>query len=280
MSDAALLGRPISTVLGRYPSAFNQTTVALLQAGEESGLMEQAADRLAKYYDRIFQLEQVYRWQTFYPKVLLIALIVIPTVPALVLGSFSGWLRLVLSRALPGLLAIAALWYGWRALRRSSAFSEAVDHVKLALPWFGNLARRIATARWARALATLLSAGVPVHRALVASAAASGNKAMEASLVKEAQGVLEGRTLTEVVTASRAVPPLALDLLAAAERAGSYEGALDKIAEYYESETEVGGKQTALAVGVLLYLLVAALIGFTVLIFYRAYFAGLTKYME
>jgi type II secretory pathway component PulF len=279
MSEEAVRGRPMSSALGRYPSAFNATTMAIMEAGERSGLIEHTSDRLAKHYDRIFALEQSYRWQTFYPKMLLAALIVIPTAPTLILGGMSAWLQQLLSRALPLTVAILAAWYGWRALRSISMFAELIDRVKLGIPWFGTIARKLATARWARALATLSSAGVPVHQALIASAAASGNKAMELSLVREAKGLLEGRTLTEVIAASHAVPHMAVDLLASAERAGSVDAALDKVAEYYESETEVSGKQSAVAVGTGIYLIVAILIAAFVVKFWLGYFKGLEQFM-
>ena len=280
MSEEAARGRPMSEVLTRYAAAFSPTTVAVMQAGEESGMVEQTADRLAKHYDRSFQLEQSYRWQTFYPKLLVAAAILLPTVPALILGGFGAWLRLLLSRSLPLVVGITIAWYGWRALRNIESISEAIDRLKLSLPWFGKLARKTATARWARALATLSSAGVPVHRAMVVAAAASGNKAMEKSLVKEAHRVLEGRSLTEVIAASRAVPPMTVVLLTAAERSGSYEQALEKVAEYYESETEVGGKQTAVAVGMGLYLLIALIIAIMVISFWGGYFHSFLQYME
>lgn len=280
MAEEAARGRPMSSVLGRHPSAFDATLIALVEAGEESGLLEQTAARAAAYCDRAFQLQQTYRWQTFYPKVLLLALLIIPTIPQLVLGSLQGWLHTVLLRTVPLLGVIAALWYGWRALRSVPACARVIDGIKLLVPWFGSLARRIATARWARALAMLLGAGVPVHRAMVAAAAAAGNASMQEALVRQANRLHEGHSLTDVVAASGAVPAMAVDLLVAAEQSGSYESALEKVAEYYESETEVGGKQTAVAVGVGLYLLIALAIGFVVISFWMGYFSSLRQFLE
>jgi type IV pilus assembly protein PilC len=280
MAEAAVDGRPMSSVVDKYPSAFSPATIAAIEAGEESGLIDQMADRLAKYFDRVFELEQIYRWQTFYPKVLVIAAVIIPTVPVLVIKGFDPWISLVLTRGVPVLLGIAALWYGWRLLMQVSPVRHVIDRIKLLIPWFGSLSRRVATARWARALAMLSAAGVPVHRALVAAASASGNRAMEEALVHESAGVLRGRTLAEVVRDSREIPAMAVDMLATAERAGSIEGALEKVAEYYESETEVGGKQTALALAVLAYLIVAAIIAFMVITFWQGYFQDLGVFME
>ncbi len=280
MAEAAIAGRPMSTVMRKYPAAFPQVALAVMEAGEESGLIEHTAERLASYFDRTFQLEQTYRWHTFYPKLLLIALIVIPSMPQLILGTFGGWLRMVLGWGLPLLIGIGVLWYGWRLTARVPQLKRALDSIKLAIPWFGSLSRRLSTARWARALSMLLSAGVPVHRSLVTAASACGNSAMEEDLVREAEGVLEGKMVGEVLAASRQIPDMALDMISTAERSGSIENALEKVADYYESETDVGGKQTAVAVGIVFYLLVALAIAVVVIRFWSGYFGGYSEYLS
>lgn len=271
MVEEAVRGRPMTSVMSKYPAAFPAVTLAVMQAGEESGLLEATADRLAKYYDRAFEIEQMYRWHTYYPKVLLIALLLLPNIKLLIFGSVGAYLHSVLAQSLPLLAVIAVAWYGYRLLLRAPQVRQTLDSIKLMLPWFGSLGRRMATARWARALAMLLSAGVPVHRAMVAAASATGNAAMEDSLVRSAEGVLHGRTVSEAITASQHIPPMALDMLTTAERAGSVEDALEKVADYYESETDVAGKQTAMAVGVLFYLLVALAIAVVVISFWQGY---------
>jgi type II secretory pathway component PulF len=280
MEEAAVRGRPMTHVMRRYPAAFNEATLAVMEAGEQSGLLEQTAGRLAGYFDRVFELEQTYRWQTFYPKVLLVALVLIPSAQVLVLQGFRPWLQYVLAIAIPALFALAVLWYGGRLLFRIPPIRKAWDGLKIMIPWFGSLSRRMATARWARALSMLLGAGVPVHRSLVAAASASGNAAMEAALEREAAGVFEGKTVGEVVAASGQIPDMALDMLTTSERTGSFEGALDKVADYYESETDVGGKQTAIAVGLVIYLIVAGIIAFMVISFWGGYVAGYGSFME
>ena len=272
MAQEAIRGRPMTSVMHKYPAAFTPTALAVMEAGEESGLLEQTAGRLSTYFDKAFEIEQAYRWHTFYPKILLIALVLIPTVPTLVLGSFSSWVSLVLTRSLPLLLGLAIAWYGWRLLVQIPPIKRALDSIKLRLPWFGSLSRRISTGRWARALAMLLAAGVPVHRAMLAAASATDNAAMEEALVREAEGVMHGRTMSEVLAATRHIPDMALDMIGTAERAGSVEDALEKVADYYESETDVGGKQTAMAAGIFFYLLVAVAIAGVVIAFWSSYF--------
>ena len=103
---------------------------------------------------------------------------------------------------------------------------------------------------------------------------------MEVALVREATGVLHGSSVTEVVARSRQMPDMAVDMLATAERSGSVEGALEKVAEYYESETDVGGKQSAIVIGMVFYLIVAAIIAVIVISFWTSYGDQFMRYME
>jgi len=277
ISEAARDGRPMSTVLRKYPACFDAAAVAMIEAGEQSGNMEKVAEALTQYYDRIFELQQMYRSQTFYPKLLFIAILTLPNIATLIFGGVRAWLSLVLGAGVPILLVIAGLWYGYRVARRIKSFREFMDLIKLSLPWFGSLARRQATARWARAFAMLMKAGVPIHQALLASAATCGNAELELSLVQAAHGVQRGRQLAEVLAGIRQIPRMMKDMIYTAEKAGVVEQALDKAADYYESETEVGGKQTALTIGVLLLVIAGIIVGAIVVNFWGGYFAGLSR---
>ena len=148
------------------------------------------------------------------------------------------------------------------------------------IPEMGAVTAALAVERLARspytaevALSMLLRAGVPIHRSLVVASSAAGNAAMEEALTQEAERVLRGQTVAEALAESKVLPDMALDMIATAERSGSFEDALERIADYYESETDVGGKQTAIAVGMIFYLIVAAIIGFVVISFWGDYFS-------
>ncbi len=280
MAEEAIRGRPMSAIMGKYPGAFPAVALAVMEAGEESGLIEQTAQQLAKFYDRAFEVEQMYRWHTYYPKMLLIALLLIPNIKLLIFGGVGSFFQTVLSQSLPLLIFILTIWYGGRLLLRVPQLKRALDMLKLMIPWVGSLSRRMSVARWARALAMLIRAGVPVHRAMVTAASAAGNAAIEGALVRQAEGVLHGQSVSNAVAASAYIPRMALDMLATAEGAGTIEDALDKVADYYESETDVGGKQTAMAVGLILYLLVALAILIVVVSFWQGYAGQLSELMQ
>jgi type IV pilus assembly protein PilC len=285
IAEAARDGRPMSSVMRRYPSAFDPAAIAVVEAGEQSGMMEMVMQRLAEYYDRLFSLQQSYRSHTFYSKILFIAAILIPALGNLVQaflagGSGAGVLVGVLRSFAAVLIPLGLIWYGYRAVRQRGNVRWAIDRVKLSTPWFGSLARRLMTARWARALAMMLAAGVPVQRALQAAALAGGNAVLEEDMGRAARMTEQGRSMAEAIATVPYIPRMAQDMVATAERAGAVESALDKIADYYESETEVGGKQTAQVVGVLIYAIIAAVIAYIVIKFWGGYFAGIGHMLE
>ena len=148
MCTAARDGRPMSSIMRKYPAAFDPAAVAMLEAAEHSGALEKTAEMLTGYYDRLFKLQQMYRWETFYPKILFVCILTIPNAAVWFFQGFGAWLSLVLKAGLPILLGIGLLWYGYRAARRVKELREFMDGLKLWLPWFGSLARRLATARW------------------------------------------------------------------------------------------------------------------------------------
>ncbi len=285
IAEAARDGKPMSSVMRKYPSAFDPAAIAMVETGEQSGMMEMVMQRLTEYYDRIFQLQQSYRSQTFYSKILFLAVILIPGFGSLVQaflmgGSSAGVLIHVLRSFAAVLVPLGVIWYGYRAVRQYEDIRRAIDRVKLRVPWFGSLARRLMTARWARALAMMLTAGVPVQRALHAAALAGGNAALEEDMLRAARMTEQGRSMAEAIATVPYLPRMAQDMISTAERAGSVELALDKIADYYESETEVGGKQTAQVVGVLIFMVLAAVIGYIVIKFWAGYFAGIAHMLE
>jgi type IV pilus assembly protein PilC len=280
IAAAAQNGEPIAAVFVRHPAAFKPFVVALIETGQETGLLDEAMGKLAEYFDRTHELEMTFRLETFYTKLVLALVIIIPTFlpfaeQVVVKGVWLPFLKTLLFNSSGLLLAIGAIWYGYRLLTRWPPVAQAVDRVKLSLPWFGSIARRFAVAKWARSMAMLSDAGVPIGRCLEASAAASGNAAIAASLTREADRVRRGESVTQVMEASREFPGLTVDMMAIAERSGSVSAAMNKVATYYESETGTEGKMAAITVGIVFYLAVAAVVAYVVISFWVGYFSGL-----
>ncbi len=262
MAEAALHGKPISSITRRYPAAFSSFVIAMLETGEASGKLEGAMRQMADYFQRTHELEMIFRFETFYPKLLVVAVILIPTLPTLVLKGTDVWLKEAYSRTLPVAMGIIALWYGWRLFTRAGIVRRGMDRLKLSLPFIGSIVRRAAVAKWCRAMAMLYGAGVPLHLALQAAGSASGNTALAARTQALAPRVLSGEPVSSIMEESGDFPDLAINMMVTGERSGSVEASLTKVAEYCESETQTASKQSAILIGVVFYLAVAAVIGY------------------
>jgi len=280
MAEAALRGQPITTIAPHYPAAFPPFVIAILEAGGASGMLEGAMKRLADYFSRAHELELQFRFETFYPKLLIIALILIPTLPTLVMQGIHAWLREVLTRSLPWVIAIVAAWYGWRLLMRVKLLRLGVDRVKLSIPMIGSIVRRNAVSKWCRAMAMLYGAGVPLRTAVETAGSASGNAALAARTQALAYKVMEGQPVSAIMAESGDFPDMAINMMITGERSGSVEASLEKVAEFCEAESLTAGKQTAVLVGVLFYLAVAAAFAFFVLSFWMGYYGGLLQMAE
>jgi type II secretory pathway component PulF len=283
IADAAARGRPMSPVLERYASTFPLFARALVETGEETGLLNETMEQLAAFYDSMYELEMAFRIETFYPKIVLFMFIIIPPIIPAVAGSSGAgrlvfdwhvYLQAILDSIGWWVVALVGFWFLWRLLMQAPPLHQGWDRAKLLIPWIGGIVRRTALVRWARAMAMLIRAGVPLRRALAAAAAATGNEAMAASLQRELPRVMSGESLSAVMALSREFPEQAIDMVATGERTGEIDKMLDKLADYLHAEATTSGKQTAVIAGVAFYLLVAAMVGMFVISFWISYYSG------
>lgn len=280
MAEAALEGKPITTVARRYPAAFTPFVIAMLETGEASGMLERAMRQMSDYFQRSHEIEMAFRFETFYVKLLIIALILLPTAPALVMGGLQAWLPVVVPRIVPTAVGIAAIWYGWRLLMLLPILRRGADRFKLLMPAIGSIVRRNVVAKWCRAMAMLYDAGVPLQLSVEAAGVASGNMALAARTRALAHKVMEGEPISTVMIESGDFPDMAINMMVTGERSGDVSASLTKVAEYCESESQTASKQTAILVGVMAYMVIACIIAFTVISFWSGYFGDLLELAE
>lgn len=281
MAAAVLAGKPITTIMPRYPAAFSLFVIAMVEAGQTSGGLESAFRQLAEHFEHVAELENLARAQSFYTKLLIIALIFIPTLVPLVLEGVESWIPVILPRVILVALGFAFVWYGWRALMRLDFLRRGVDRAKLLIPWVGSLVRRGAVARWCRAMAMLYGAGVPVHSALEAAGMASGNRAIAASTKRLAFMVLAGEPISTIMEESGDFPDQAISMMLVGEKSGSVDASLNKVADYYEAEVATGSKQGIMVATLVAYLIVAGIFGYYIITGYQqGYINPLNEFMQ
>jgi general secretion pathway protein F len=155
--------------------------------------------------------------------------------PTRILLAISGavadywWIALLVVAAAIALLLVA--------LRRPT-YRLRFDRRLLTLPLVGSIATRVAVARFARTLATLLASGIPLLSALEVAGGVVGNRALAGALDDARQAIREGHSIAPPLRRSGVFPPLLIHMVGVGERSGELEAMLGKVADAYEQEVE------------------------------------------
>ncbi len=277
-------GRRLSELMRQRPDLFSPLALAMVEAAEQSGRLDEILRRLADYYEHEYQIRLMLSRETFYPKILVLAILFIPlggqVIAAWILRG-SGSAVVVLLKALAIYAVVfgvpaAALWMAYKALASSEQGRASIDRLKLALPLLGKVVRQSALARFSRALAALYGAGVSVPKALELAGNATANAALREVAHRAAQRAAEGEGLTDALAASGLADGLVLSMLRTGEQTGNLEETMDHVAAYYEDETRTAIKQMAVAIVPVAVIMAAIVVGIMVIGFYTRLYAGLT----
>jgi type IV pilus assembly protein PilC len=130
---------------------------------------------------------------------------------------------------------VYGFFYMWK---RSKTVQILMDRVMLRMPVFGSLVRKATIARWTRTLATMFAAGVPLVEALDSVAGASGNYEYWVATKKIQAEVATGSSLVASMQNTEVFPSMVLQMVAIGEEAGSLDGMLSKVADFFEAEVD------------------------------------------
>jgi type II secretory pathway component PulF len=161
-----------------------------------------------------------------------------------------------------------------RILLQVEPLREAYDSLKLMVPGIGGLVRQLAMARFSRAMAALYAAGVSLPRAIAVAALAADNDYLTKRLRGAIREVEHGQSISEAFRRTGVMPPLVLDMLRTGESTGNVDSMMDKVAEYYEQETDVKSGQAVVVLSVGVYLLIALWIASMIIGFWQGYAGG------
>ena len=276
-------GRRFSDILAEYPQLFPPLNLAMVQAAEHSGRIEEIFNRLADYHEQEYRVRLMLSRETFYPKVLAAAIFVIPVAGNAIVrwltegtgAAVISILRALALLALVGGIPALALYLAYRSLARSEAGRAALDDVKLRLPLLGKVVHRSAMARFSRALATLYRAGVAMEKSLELAGDAAANARFRV-VAREAAGLVRhGSSLGDALVAAGLADEMVLGMVRTGEQTGNLDETMDHIAAYYEDEAATATRQMAVAIVPVAVIVAAIVVGVMVLRFYTGLYAGL-----
>jgi type IV pilus assembly protein PilC len=289
--DEVETGVSTSDAFAKYPDVFPPLMISMIRAGEAGGFLEGALDSIAVNFEKEVKLRGKIKSALTYPVIVFIMsiisvismLVFIVPVFQKMFSSLGGKLPLptmilvYASRAMvwvgPLLLVSGiafAIW--WPRNKNTEKVRKFLDPLKLKLPVFGLLLRKIAVARFSRNFSDMIRAGVPILKALHIVGETSGNWVIESALEKVAESVRQGNSLSAPLLDQPVFPPMVTQMIAVGEDAGSLEVMLDKIADFYDQEVEAATEQLTAMIEPLMVAFLGVVIGSMVIALYLPIF--------
>ena len=252
------MGSSLSLSFSKFPAHFDPLFCNLIYAGEQAGILEDLFMRLPIYKEKTLAMKNKIKSALFYPiSIMAVALVVTAVIMIWVVPSFKDIFKSFgATLPTPTLLIIAisdffvqycyilftaifaGLYSFFQAWKRSVKIQRYMDVMALKIPIFGTVIQKAIISRWARTLATMFAAGVPLVESLESVAGAAGNALYFEATRKVQSDVNSGTSLTTAIQNTTVFPNMATQMIAIGEESGSLDHMLNKIADFYEEEVD------------------------------------------
>jgi len=250
-------GQELSSALSRHSNIFTTLFVSLVRVGENTGRLDESFLQISLYMEREKETRERIKAALRYPSFVIVAIaiaiaiiniFVIPVFAQLfakanvplpwqtrfligISGFFVAWWPVMLA-------TITGLIIGFTQYIKTDSGLYQWDKIKLKIPLAGDIIKRATLARFSRAFAMALSAGVPLIQALTVVSRAVDNEFIGDNILSMRNGIERGDSITRTATITGMFTPLVLQMLAVGEETGSVDDMLMEVAEYYEREVD------------------------------------------
>jgi type IV pilus assembly protein PilC len=284
-------GNSLSSSMAKHPDAFPPLMVNMCRAGEVGGFLDNVLLQIATNYEAEVKLRGKVKSAMTYPVVVLcIAVVAVIGMLLFIVPVFAGLFKtlggtlplptrilVMLSASLkimvvPLIIGVIVGSQVWRKVKRKPGVRDVVDPLKLKLPVFGDLFRKIALTRFSRNLGTMLSSGVPILQSLDIVAETTGNVVLERATRAVQESVRTGESLSKPLTEHPVFPPMVVQMMAVGEDTGALDTMLAKIAEFYDQEVESTTESLTALIEPLMIAFMGAIIGSMIVALYMPIF--------
>jgi type IV pilus assembly protein PilC len=254
-------GATLYAALEKHPKVFDSLYTHMVEAGETGGVLDLILQRLATLIEKVVKLKRNIISASIYPSaVILVAIAAVTVIMIVVIPQFQqifigllgpGELLPLPTRIVMGISDFLAGWGGLATLAAVIGIAIGIsflyktpkgrwqiDTLLLKMPVIGGILRKIAVARFARILSTLLSSGVPILQSLDITARTAGNVVVEDAILKVRAGVERGENFVDPLKATDVFPHMVAQMVGVGEQTGALDAMLGKIADFYEDEVD------------------------------------------
>jgi len=285
-------GLSLSDAMARHPKVFNPLFVAMTQAGEMGGVLEDALVRVANQLQKDAALRRQVKSAMVYPAlVIFFAVGVMMALVAFLVPVFEGVFK-EFGGNLPAMTQVSVVlseivrgywWalFGGTALlvvtfvkwKKTTWGRRQWDHFRLHIPMkIGSIVQQIAVARWSRTLASLTAAGVPLLQALEITGRTGGNAAVEEAMDGVISSVKRGGTIAAPLAQAPIFPSMVTHMVGVGEETGALDAMLDRVAEFYEEQVEASVKALTSILEPIMIIVIGGIVGFIVISMYLPLF--------
>lgn len=277
-------GRSLSDAMAKQPRIFSDLYVNMVRSGEQSGSLVEVLRRMATHFQTFAEVQSKFTSALIYPMMVIcvgICLVIffMTFMMPKFIQIFNGF-QVALPLPTRMLIATSQIFqsYWWLLLAivilifvlfkrfQSSAMGRRkLDEWKMAAPVVGKVVKLNLFGQFARTLGTLLHNGVPVLTALKITEQVLPNIIIREAISKTREAVTDGKTLAQPIAHCKIFPQLMVDLIRIGEETGDVPGALNNVADTYESELSIQLRLMTQLIEPILIICMAFLVGFLLL---------------
>jgi len=277
-------GSSFARSITKYPKIFPEIYVSMVEAAETSGSLPQILDRLSVYLEKTSALRKKVISSMIYPAIIFtMALLatsflvfkIVPTfadmykslgaqlpfITQLLVGFAAG----VKKNIIIVLVIFIGVFFGLKKYISTPKGKKQYDMFRIKIPVLGEVVKKVSIAQFARTFATLVRSGVAIVRSLEIVGKTSGNKIIEEAVTKAQKSIQEGVPLSHPLEESGIFPPMVVKMIAVGERTGKLEHMLNKIAQFYEEQTEAAIAALTSILEPILIVFLGVVVGFIVI---------------
>jgi type IV pilus assembly protein PilC len=289
-------GSLLSEALARHPKVFSRLFIAMVEAGEAAGILDQVLDRVAIQIEKEANLKRRVKGALIYPAVVVcFALLILTAMLLFIIPIFEklykelgGHLPMLTQVMIDASVLLRTRWYIIFPVFALSIFSffrwkssnhgrRNWDRFKLKVPMkIGDVVLKVTMARFARTLSTLVAAGVDIIKSLEITGTTAGNWVVENALVGVREQVHAGVPIAQPLIEHPVFPPMVGQMVKIGEETGELDAMLGKIADFYEEEVDASIQALTSIIEPIMIIIVGAMVGTIILSMYLPMFKLVT----
>lgn len=273
-------GESFADSMAQHPGVFPELLVQMARAGEASGSLDTAMERMAIQFEKSAKTQAMVKKAMIYP--IVVACVAVGVVAAMLLFVIPRYMDMfeTLGTELPAITlavvgmsnflkaywfiiipVVIAIVFVLKTYAKTNSGKHVFGKLQLKIPAIKNLVVKTASAQMARTLSTLLTAGVPLIEAVDIVADTMGNIWFKESLKEALEQIMIGVPLSQPLQTSGLFPPMVYHMVRIGEEAGSTEEMLNKLADYYEEEVEMAVQSLMAAMEPMIIIVLAGVVG-------------------